>query len=771
MTRCARVALFLLIFVPIINSDAVAATSLDSEHPDPKQAIASAPTTKADVTTPPTIRIPRVSRPPKLEDFLNNTPREAEAVITGFRQREPHDGEPVSRPTTAYASYDDKNLYVIIDCKDDPSLVRARLSKREDIFSDDVVGVFLDTFHDRRRAYEFFVNPLGIQADGTTVEGQNDDFSYDTLWHSEGKLTEDGFVVFISIPFKSLRFSSADEQSWGFGIFRNFARNNEQAFWPYITRRIEGFAQQLATAEGLDHISAGRNIQIIPYGSFARSRFLDDQVPAFSTETNARAGVDAKIIFRDSITADFTFNPDFSQVESDEPQVTVNQRFEVFFPEKRPFFLENAGYFQTPETLFFSRRIADPQFGARVTGKLGPWAIAALALDDRAPGQRLPADHPSHGDRAAIGVVRVQREFAKQSNLGFIATSRDFGTSSNRVLALDTRIKLSPTWVFQSQGITSLTRELDGRRFGGSAYSAGVFHSDRHVEYNIFFTDRSPGFRSQLGFIPRVDVRQIDHFVSYRWRPKKGKVQAFGPNLFTLINWDREGRVQDWRVNLPWSISFSNNTHIFARRSEFFELFQGRGFREHSNELSVNSDWLKWLSWSVFIGEGKGVNFFPAGGLPPFSAKTFNGQTGFSLRLHPQLRVEQTYIYSRLSTEKESAPSGVPAQASIFNNHIVRSKVNYQFTRALSLRAILDYNAILPNTTLVDLERTKRVTGDVLVTYLLNPGTALYVGYTDRFENLVIDRGSVPTSLRRTISPTTGVGRQFFMKVSYLFRF
>ncbi|HEU4391403.1 MAG TPA: DUF5916 domain-containing protein, partial [Blastocatellia bacterium] len=517
-------------------------------------------------------------------------------------------------------------------------------------------------------------------------------------------------------------------------------------------------------------ISPGRNIQIIPYGSFASARFLDQQIPAFRTDNAFRGGIDAKVVLHDSLTFDFTANPDFSQVESDEPQVTVNQRFEVFFPEKRPFFLENSSYFQTPENLFFSRRIADPQFGVRVTGKMGPWAVAGLAMDDRAPGKQVPEDDPIHGERAAIGVVRIQREFLKQSNIGLFASSVDFASSSNRVAAIDTRINLSPTWTFQGQAIASKTHSLDGERVAGPAYSLGISHNDRHVDYNFSYTDRSPGFRADLGFIPRVDIRELDQFVAYRWRPKKGLIQAYGPNLFTSVNWDRQGRVQDWRVNLPWAMDFSNNTHIFVRRAEFYELFEGQGFREHTNDFEFGSDWLKWLGMSASLSFGKGVNFFPASGLAPFSATTFSGRAGITLRVAPQWRFEQTYIYDRLGTGQGLAQPEVPENTPIFNNHIFRSKLNYQFTRELSLRVILDYNAVLPNTDLISLERTKRLTGDVLVTYLVHPGTALYVGYTDSYENLRIDP-SVPPSLQRTVSPTTAVGRQFFVKMSYLFRF
>src|SRR5205807_10064876 len=153
----------------------------------------------------PVLRIPRVKRPPRLEDFLNGTAREDEPIVTSFTQRDPGDGVPVTEPPTAYLYYDDKNLYVIFVCKDDPRQVRARMAKREDAFSDDMVGILLDTFHDQRRAYYFLSNPLGIQADAILTEGQGEDYSFDTLWHSEGRLTPDGYIVWFAVPFKSLR--------------------------------------------------------------------------------------------------------------------------------------------------------------------------------------------------------------------------------------------------------------------------------------------------------------------------------------------------------------------------------------------------------------------------------------------------------------------------------------------------------------------------------------------------------------------------------------
>ncbi len=301
------------------------------------------------------VRIPKIQVRPQIEQFLNGNSRADMQRIDDFRQREPGDGTPVSRKTAAWIGYDDKTFYVVFLCESPPGQTRARLSKREDILSDEFVGVFFDTYHDRQRAYEFFVNPFGVQLDGVAPEGQKDDFSFDTLWYSDGRFTTEGFVTMMAIPFKSLRFSPSETQTWGFGLVRRIPTNNEVSFWPYITHKVDGFAQQLGNLSGLERISPGRNLQLIPYAAFAGSHFLDNPasgIPSFRSKTDFRAGLDAKAVIHDSLTLDVALNPDFSQVESDEPQVTVNQRFEVFFPEKRPFFIENAAFFQTPENLF-----------------------------------------------------------------------------------------------------------------------------------------------------------------------------------------------------------------------------------------------------------------------------------------------------------------------------------------------------------------------------------------------------------------------------------
>jgi hypothetical protein len=741
------------------------------------------------------VRIPKVSRPPKLQDFLNGTSREAEARITDFRQREPGDGVPTTRKTTAYLSYDDANLYIVFECQDEPGKVRGRLVRREDIADDDQVLVYLDTFRTRQRAYLFATNPLGVQQDGEIVEGEEEpDFSFDTLWYSKGQLTTQGYVVWISIPFKSIRFSSAPGQSWGIALGRSIIRNSETSFWPYITQRIEGFVPQMGTLEGLERISPGRNLQFIPYLTFAGSHYLDTNRPAYVSTVRGRGGMDSKVVLKDGLTLDVALNPDFSEVESNDPQVTVNQRYEVFFPEKRPFFLENASFFQTPVNLFYSRRIVDPQFGVRLTGTVDRWNIGVLAANDRGPGRLLDPSDPLFRRGTDIGVLRIQREFGEQSKIGVLATSRDFGSSSSRVFSMDTRLKLSPNWVFAGQAIRTYTRNQDHSHLSGAGYWAELLHTGRHFTYSGTYTDISPDFRSPLGFVRRVNIRQINQYAGFLWRPEVHRVLYFGPSANGLVNWDRKGVVQDWLATLDFTVFLTGQTEFKVTRSQSFELLSGPisptaginpedtvdtgtnaggprlGFRKNASSMNFSTAWLHWLGFSAFYSQGTGVNYSPGSGLAPFLGNTRDATVTLTLRPAPRIRFDQMYIYSRLGARAGFSPTGVPASAAVYNNHLVRWKANFQFTRALSLRTIIDYNAVLSNSALLATEGYKQIMGDVLLTYEVNPGTALYVGYTNSYENLALDPGE-PLGLRRTLLPTTPTGRQIFIKLKYLFRF
>jgi len=754
-----------------------------------------------DAARIPLSKIPRVHRAPRLEDFLEDRPREAELTVADFRQNSPGDGTPATESTTAYLSYDEKNLYAVFVCREEAGQVRAHLSKREASDQDDGVGVLLDTFRDFHRAYYFFSNPLGVQTDAIYTEGQGYDYSFDTLWDNAGRVTKDGYVVFFSIPFKSLRFSHGPEQTWGVALSRTILRKSEYDYWPYVTQRVEGLTQQFAPVGGLENVSPGRNIQFIPYGLLASDHFLNQPPggpPGFVDQFEHRAGLDAKFVTKDSLTFDFTLNPDFSQVESDDPQVTVNQRFAVFFPEKRPFFIENAGFFMTPINLFFSRQIADPQFGSRMTGKLGKWTLGALVIDDRQQGQGFTGG--PYNTRAVDGVVRVTREFGNQSYIGGFFSSRDFADTSNRVASLDARLKFAKNWVVDVQGVHSWTRQdlnagpnclsfaSSNPAVGsqqGNALWLDASYSGRHFNFSTNYNDFSPNFCSELGFVNRIDIRQNNAFGGYFWRPNKSKIVDFGPTFSETVDWNHNGILEDWQAALGFQLDLTKQTTISINRGEAFEFFDNIGFRKHSTSLLVATQPYKWISFSARYTNGIGENFFPAQTLVPFQPFLANSsRVNFGLTLRPssRFRLDETLIYYRLGTRAGwTAPPFSPGQ-SIFNNYLNRAKLNYQFTKELSLRLILDYNATIANTSLVDLQTnlgsfdggpiapTKQFTTDVLLTYLLHPGTALYLGYNNGYTDLTLHPGTSPFVSAQG-APNNSTSRLFFIKLSYLLRF
>lgn len=704
------------------------------------------------------ITVPRVQEPPQLADFLKQSPVTGLAVTTDFRQREPGDGVPVSAPTTAYLSYDDANLYVVFVCQDDPAKVRAGLTRREEITVDDGVAIYLDTFNDHKRAYLFRANPLGVQLDGIVTEGQDDDYSFDTVWESDGRLTPDGYVVRIAIPFRSLRFPSTPAQTWGIALARYIHRTNEEAYWPVVSKRLAGFVPQFGTLAGLGDISPGRNLQAIPYGAYTGARFLDTEVPAFRRATDRRLGLDVKAVVKDALTLDGTVNPDFSQVESDEPQVTINERFEVFFPEKRPFFIENAGYFQTPVNLFFSRRVSDPGAGLRLTSKAGRWAIGAIGIDDRTPEEFVGSGLPQE-PRAGIGVMRVQREIGKESSVGLLVSNRQVAGGTNRVASADARLALSKTWIFTSQVIATRSSDSTGVGGSGAGLYAQLLRDGRNLDYSATYLDLASAFDAPLGFVPRVGVREFEQSLELVTRPD-GPVVKLGPTLTSAFTWDRGGALLDRSLKASWEMKVVGETKLQFGYESAFELFKDIPFDLYTTKVSLESQWLKWLAWSAEWKQGTDVNHKPPSGVDPFRAGAGKGELTLTFRPSSQLQLDHTYLYERLTTL---------GGARVFTDQILREKVNYQFSRALSLRAIVDYSSVDRDSTLSRVERERRWAVDLLFTYLVNPGTAVYVGYRDGYENLAL-QGDPPT-LYRTGAPSVSVGRQVFAKLSYLLRF
>jgi hypothetical protein len=751
--------------------------------------------------TRPTIKIRRVSPPPKLSDFLGMQPDAAMAgkmlKIDGFIQRSPKDGVAPNQRTDVYLGYDNNYLYVVFVAFDnEPKKVRAHMTVRDHLSGDERLDMFLDTFHDHRHAYVFTVNPFGLQQDGLYEENAspNYDSSFDTVWKSKGQRTSRGFVVWEAIPFKSLRFPAAQKQTWGILFIRWIPRNNGSDTWPRVSTRIQGRLGQEATMEGLDSISRGHNVQFIPY-AFERSyRALDTRDPNnpqfISNKFDPRAGVDGKVVMKDSLVLDATLYPDFSQVESDQPQVTVNQRFNVYYPEKRPFFLENANYFQTPLDLFFSRNIADPLYGVRLTGKDGPYAIGALFSDDKAPGEIVAPNDPLAGKHALFSVLRFNRDIGRQSTIGMIYTDREFAGTYNRVGGIDGHFKFTPNLTFDWQGVASGTTLPGGIHSAGPAYKAHLQRTGYQFYYDLDYEDLSPGFYTGTGFlgentvdrfvpysraIPRPavrpDFRSLGQFITYRFRPEGKALISWGPTLYLDPVWDHAGNQLDtyYDAGLAWELTgqtyielYQAGDHELLRPQDYSALPSNRTYVHHHNGIYVGSQYIEQFTFKTLYEWGTDVNFVPPAGQAPVLANLTHAEVTMSIRPLTKLEIDNTYLLERLTSREESA--------SIFNNHIIRSKWNWQFNPRLGIRTIFQYNTILPNEALTSLQPTKQFNADFLVSYVVNPWTALYVGYNSDQQNINLIPTSTGSELLRT-DRFLNDGRQFFVKFSYYFGF
>jgi hypothetical protein len=727
------------------------------------------------------LTIPRISEAPVLADFVGMTPSDAVrgryAVVTGFTQRVPTDGAASTQRTDVYLGYDSRNLYAVFLAFDtDPASVRANLAPRENIDNDDRVGLLVDTFDDQRTAYGFRSSPLGVQWDARWSEvtrGEGYDTSFEAVWDTEAQRTDGGYVVIMTVPFRAMRFPESGEQRWRVQFERLIPRASEESYWPAYSQKVDGRLNQAATLRGVRDVSPGRNIQIIPF-AFARSYdVLDPDLPlgpGFDKDTETDIGLDAKIVIRDSFVLDATINPDFSQVESDEPQVTVNQRFEVQFAERRPFFIENADYFATETPLVFTRRIVDPELGVKFTGRQGPWGIGAMLIDDEAPGQRLPSTDPLYGENADIGILRAFRDFGEQSRAGILFTEREFGEAYSKVSAGDTYIKLTDNWFTELLMVNTDTRNASGAVSTGRQTNWRINRNGRNFIAHYHWTQQSSGFAVPLGILSRnymPDSEGLHGFMEYRFWPEGSWIDRIGPRVFFANQDDRTGlRVYNEfspQLQVQWSgnSSLAVGTNVIDERlrpRDFPGLTTTRDYSQRRWFASITSDTFAKLGFNFNYDSGTVINLVPAVGLQPELADRSVVEAGLRWRPMDRLRVDTTY----LTTHLEDRLGG----GTIFDDTILRSRWNYQFTKEMSLRFIAQLEDTKP-TALSRLNRDKNLNFDVLFRYVLNPLSALYVGYNSNQSNLQLVDSPQGTEVVRT-EDLARTGEQLFVKFSYL---
>jgi hypothetical protein len=744
------------------------------------------------------VTVPVIDKPLTLADFAGMEPRpelrDRLAHVGGFIQNTPVDGAPGTEPTEVWLGRTRTVLYVVFVCFDKhPELIRSHLARRENILNDDYVTVNLDPFQDRLRGVEFQVNPAGVQADAAWTEASGADYSYDQVWDSDGKITSKGWMALLAIPFRSLRFP-ANGTTWGVVFWRNFPRNSENDWWPRVSAAVSGMLSQEGTMRlpGMEGVTGSHNVQINPYVLGQNEHVLetvDPNNPFFSTRNaEATAGGEAKAVLKDSIVFDATVNPDFSDVESDQPQFTVNQRYPVYFPELRPFFLENASYFATPMNLLYTRNIVRPEYGGRVTGKIGHMNLGLLAIDDREPGETVEPGDPLFQKRAEAYVGRVSEDLGRGSNVGLMYTDEEFGGGWNRIGGADFTWRANKNWTVLGQTVESSTKPTEMSSAASifpANYDAGPA-TDVQVQrnghaFNIFneYQDVSAGFTSELGFFQTSNIRSEHTHAEYQWFPKKSVVQSFGLETDQHVAFDHaHNRVYHYSTFDPFWLLPRNvvlapiggensdtvgpqDGYALPASENFTENFGGFVARGQPwAQLNFNLQWLR----------SGNVNYNPPASATPFLMNQNTLQAIVSVNPLRQLTVDNTYLLDRDFKAHTSE--------FVYESQTFRTKLNYQFTRALSARVIVEYDSTLANPLETSLVRTKQVQTQALLTWLPHPGTVVYVGWNDDLQNY---NHTLCARMGGTCDPTQPIlprgpgylndGRQFFVKASYLLRF
>jgi hypothetical protein len=347
-----------------------------------------------------------------------------------------------------------------------------------------------------------------------------------------------------------------------------------------------------------------------------------------------------------------------------------------------------------------------------------------------------------------------------------MATAYDLGAHHEYVVSADAHIGINDQMDLDLQAVNSQSSLPGLPHVSGSDYVADLEYSGLHVTSDTRYLDRSPNFVTGLGYIPRVNIRQVGEELAYKFLPAADLVKSWGPTLALLEDWDHTRKIQDRIITPGMAFELTRQTFITFQRTESIEVYQGIAFRKHLTDFNVNSDFSKHFGVQTEYNFGRGVNYYPAAGLQPFSVNLQNATVKFTIRPSTKFRFEQTYLLSRLRS--------IDAGPVIFDDHIIRSTLRYQFSKRLNLRIIGEYDSVLPNSGLVNLTKSKIFTSNVLFTYLLSPGTAVYAGYTDQRQNVALLQAmasGMPPSLGIIGDPSTLTDRQVFLKISYAFHY
>ncbi|MCP2519093.1 carbohydrate binding family 9 domain-containing protein [Candidatus Aminicenantes bacterium AC-335-A11] len=683
------------------------------------------------------IKVPKLSQPPVIDGLLNDECWKEAFKIEKFTQFEPKENSPPTEKTIAYIGYDKKNLYVAFQCFDsEPDKIRASLSKRDHISLDDFVGFVLDTFNAKKRAFQFVVNPLGIQEDSiVTEEPLKEDLSWDTYFISKGRINKDGYTVEIAIPFKSIRFPNTSVQRWGIHIFRRIRRKSERIHWIPLTRDITGYLIQAGTLEIDGEIERGRNLEIMPVATGLKR---------MGENFDSDFGLNFKYGITSNLTADFSYNPDFSHIEADLPQVDINLRYALYYPEKRPFFYEAKDIFETLIPIVYTRRIIDPLWGAKLTGKIGKTTIGYINAYDENPTESLweiSGVESRKKDNALFNILRLKRDLYSESYIGFILTDKEIGQNIgslsryNRVFGLDGQFKFKKYYYFTFQALYSKTKFKNKTTSLVPALALWFKHSSRKIFFDVSWFSIHPDFEASSGFIIRNNVKEFDIRLAYKYYPQKKFLIFLRPMIHYRRWYDFKNILTDEAKIFSIYMRGSKETILSIKYSDYMERWAGINFHKNYFYLSASSQPFKWLSGSYNFLIGDGIYYDPKN---PYLGFRINHYIKTEIRPSSILRISYYFKNSKFFKKKGGEK--------VYDINTIRQKITLQISRTLSFRFITDYHSYY-----------KKLFNSFLISWEYRPGTTFYLGFDDTQEK------EMDVFVRKK--------RTFFVKFSYWWRF
>ncbi len=705
----------------------------------PPAAAAQTPPVPAPAPQQTRWEVARTDAPVRIDGVLDEPAWAAATAIPLPYEWFPGDNTPAPVETTALVTYDAERLLVAFRAADPrPGEIRARFAERDAALGDDRVGFMIDPFHDGRRAFQFQINPLGVQLDAVNsdVEG-TEDFSWDAIWESAGRIGGDGYTVEVAIPFRQLRFPGAGApQTWGFLAFREWPRSLQHRLRSIVTDQDRDcLVCQFQELAGFTGQETGRNLELTPTltGSLSEERadFPDGRFETAGEELEP--GLSVRWGVTPNVSLNATLNPDFSQVEADAAQLDVNERFALFFPEKRPFFLEGADLFETQLPLVFTRTVADPLAGLKVSGKQGSHAFGLSLARDRINNLILPASQFSSlatlDDEVTSGVLRYRRDLGATSAVGVLWTGREAPDYANHTAGVDGLYRFTDSDSVRYQLAGSTTRYPDAFAaeeeqprggFDGHALALAYGHGDRDWTWDVRYNELHPGFRADSGFVPRVGVRSGSAGAERRIRGVEG---GWFSNLFVFLGVDGtreyDGAWNEWGSDLVFGYQGPRQSSVEVAIAPNQEHFEGVTY--HNTRYSVGAEIqptrdteleleVRWGEAIDFTNSRQGEFVLVAPEVELRLGRRFQGEVGWT---HQSFDV---------------------AGGRLFTVDLAQTRLLYHFGRRTYLRAILQYEWLEREPALytvpVDRE-TEDLLTQLLFSYRLDAQTVLLVGYSD----------------------------------------